>query len=256
MGDRSVSGSVERGGQQGGTMNSASIVIRGLHKSVMAGCVAILAGFAVVAVPAGGPLNGLLGGQAMAQEDDERPDYDEAKDFIQNVANRAVSILQREDVNDAERLRVFQAILEEAFNIPFLARLALGRYRSRATEEQLAEYEMLFGDFVLNRYSTILNAYSGEEFVVTSAREAGGRDVYVRSDIVGSRDQTSVDWRVRKYGDSLKIIDVVVENISMVISQREEFASVINREGFEGLLRRLRNMQAETRERLGGEGSR
>ena len=54
------------------------------------------------------------------------------------------------------------------------------------------------------------------------------------------REAIRAAWRVRAYNGVPKIIDVQVESISMVISQRDEFNAVIQRGGFEALLESLR----------------
>ena len=50
-----------------------------------------------------------------------------------------------------------------------------------------------------------------------------------------------VDYRVRKISDSYKVVDVNVEGISMLHTHRVEFASVINRKGFDGFLKMLKD---------------
>ncbi|MGF1456196.1 MAG: phospholipid-binding protein MlaC [Alphaproteobacteria bacterium] len=187
-----------------------------------------------------------------ASNTDARPNETEARAFVKDLADRAIGILRRDGVTKAEQLRVFEDLLTQGFDLDFLARLALGRYRRQATPVQLEEYDRLFGKFILNKYSSVLGAYSGEQLVVTSTRAAGRRDIYVTTEIARGSDGARVDWRVRQYDDGLRIIDVVVENISMVISQREEFASVISREGFEGLLRRLRQQEMQVVEAMRG----
>lgn len=196
----------------------------------------------LTAVPATGPGYGVA---HAADKDDERPSPDAARDFVAALADKAISVLGDGSVETSERMRVFETLLRDGFNLPFLARLALGRYRAQADEAQLSEYETLFADFVLQKYSGLLGAYSGQTLAVVEARPAGSRDVFVQSRVSGpDTGSVRVDWRVRDYDGSLKIIDVVVENVSMVISQREEFGTVIRREGFDGLLRRLRAHKA------------
>jgi phospholipid transport system substrate-binding protein len=69
----------------------------------------------------------------------------------------------------------------------------------------------------------------------------GDRDVVVSTEISqASQQPVRADWRVRRYGNALKIIDIKVEGISMLTSQREEFTAVIQRNGFDGLLNLLR----------------
>ena len=47
-------------------------------------------------------------------------------------------------------------------------------------------------------------------------------------------------WRVRAYPDGHKILDVIVDGISMISTQRSEFASVMQKHGVDGLIETLR----------------
>lgn len=186
-----------------------------------------------------------------ADEDEGAHNVDDAKTFVQTLADQALGVLTQADVSPEHRKQVFNDLLMERFNMPFLAAFALGVYGPRPgsegspgrtpTEEQFEEYKGLFNTFVLEKYSSMLGAYSGQRFKVSDARERGRRDFLVLSKVV-NRDGSNVNviWHVRDYDGELKIIDVRVENISMVVSQREEFGSIIRRGGFSGLLEQLR----------------
>ena len=110
------------------------------------------------------------------------------------------------------------------------------------TPEQRADYLDLFGEFIVKTYAKRLGGYSGEAFVVLKSTVTGKkRDVIVKTRIDRpSGPSLKATWRVRKFGDQDKIIDVSVEGVSMAITQRQEFASVTRRSGLEGLLQILR----------------
>ena len=85
---------------------------------------------------------------------------------------------------------------------------------------------------IVRVYSSRLNEYNGEGFEVKSFRDTGKNDILVTSYIVpngGSKVQ--VDWRVREKNGSMKIIDVIIEGVSMSLTQRSDFSSVIQRGG-------------------------
>jgi phospholipid transport system substrate-binding protein len=66
------------------------------------------------------------------------------------------------------------------------------------------------------------------------------KDVFVRTRIVQAESpEIRCDWRVRKLGDTLKVIDIVVEGVSMLSTQRSEFTAVINKHGPDGLIEAL-----------------
>ncbi len=54
-----------------------------------------------------------------------------------------------------------------------------------------------------------------------------------------------IDYRVRAQQGDYKIVDVLVEGISLIRTQRSEFASIINREGFDGLLELMRDYDGD-----------
>lgn len=172
---------------------------------------------------------------------DERPTPAEASAFVQTLADRAIGVLNDPGTTPSVRVTAFDALLSEGFEFDVISRFVVGRYWNTASEPQKADYKTLFRTFVLKKYSTLLGAYSDQRFAVTRAVEVGDRDVVVSTEISqASQQPVRADWRVRRYGNALKIIDIKVEGISMLTSQREEFTAVIQRNGFDGLLNLLR----------------
>ena len=78
---------------------------------------------------------------------------------------------------------------------------------------------------------------------MTNARAEGKRDILVNSEVQAQNGQAiKVDWRLRDRKGSFKVIDVIVEGVSMSVTQRSDFSSVIQRGGgnIEVLLKHLR----------------
>jgi phospholipid transport system substrate-binding protein len=122
-----------------------------------------------------------------------------------------------------------------------VARLILGRYWRTASEQQRADYLKLFRAFALHTLATRLDVYGGQDFEVTGAKAVDDRDAVVSTRIVGHGAPVKVDWRVRELDDhNLVAIDVIVEGVSLIVTQRSEFGAVIERQGMDGLLSELR----------------
>jgi phospholipid transport system substrate-binding protein len=175
---------------------------------------------------------------------------DNSEKFIASLGHRALQVLVVGSQDPSTRGTAFRGILDEGFDLPLIGRYALGRYWRRATSVQRREYVKLFEDFIVMTYVARLGEYSGESLRVVSSRP-DDQDTIVTSEIVmEGRPSIRVDWRVRKDdsdGSETKIIDVIVEGISMLLTQRDEFASVIQRSGgnVEGLLTRLRDKSSD-----------
>lgn len=163
-----------------------------------------------------------------------------ASDMIRTMADKAIETLSAKDGDLATREDRLQAVLVQYFDMPYIAQFTLGRYWRRLSDTQRQDYVAAFSDYVLATYSRRLGGYAGETFAVTSEREAGPDDVIVSSQI--SRPSGApilADWRVRVADDQPKIIDVAVEGVSMAVTQRSEFASVVRQNGVDGLIQVL-----------------
>jgi phospholipid transport system substrate-binding protein len=166
--------------------------------------------------------------------------------MISNLGSRALEVLGK-GATQSQRVERFRELLREDFDVPGIARFVLGRYWNVATEEQRAEYVKLFEDYVAMAYATRLAEYTGETFKVTGSRpEAEG--AIVSSQIVrpAGAAPVKVDWRLTGRDGKYKISDVSVDGISMAVTQRSEFASVIQHNGgqVQGLITMLRQKTA------------
>ena len=165
----------------------------------------------------------------------------DASAFINEMWSRAVEILGKK-VPQMERLTRFRELFQADFDGPGIARFVLGRYWRSASQQEQQEFLNLFEDYVVFVYGTRLSNFSGERFKVRGSRtdESG---VIVATDIVNPGEAPiKVDWRLVTDNGAFKINDIIIEGISMMVTQRSEFASVIQRHGGQvsGLLELMR----------------
>lgn len=171
------------------------------------------------------------------------PAADSAKEMVERLGGSAVAILADPDVKPEQRKQQFADLFTSGFDLPLVARIVLGRYWRTATPEQQAEFTDLFEDYVINTYAARLNSYAGQTLRITGTQAISDKETMVSSVIDQPKGEpVKVDWRVLDRGGDLKIVDVLVEGVSMAISQRSEFGSVIAQNGgdVEALLVRLR----------------
>lgn len=166
---------------------------------------------------------------------------DDAARFVKKLGDDAVTALTTPESSEDERRRRYRELLEEGFAVRTIARFVLGRYWRAATPEQQSEYLALFRDFVLESYASQFGGLIGQTFEVLKAQRLGEKDTIVSTEIrTPNRASIRVEYRVRSRRPGHKIIDVVIEGVSLITTQRAEFRSIINRKGMEGLLEKLR----------------
>ncbi len=178
----------------------------------------------------------------------------DAASFIDTMATRAIEALTDPELGNAVRAERFRELLKEGMDIPDIARRVLGPYVRRATDEELVEFEGLLEENIVRRYAIMFKDYSGERIEVVEVRNGrrGSEIVTVEIHLTDGSPPVEVQWVVHKVGSMYKVIDIIVENASMVTTQKEEFVSVIRRGGgeIESLLIELRERNEEMAENI------
>ena len=137
-------------------------------------------------------------------------------------------------------------VLEDGTDLTLLGRLVLGRFWRDANPRQRTLYLQLFRRYMVQTFAQRLRQYVGNDpdqgpvFEVVASRPVGNMDILVQSRVLPSGSQPlRVDWRLRERPDGPVVIDLVIEGISLLVTQRSEFAAVLERTGVEGLLTEL-----------------
>lgn len=160
---------------------------------------------------------------------------DQARQFMTDLADEVVNRLTGPGLSREQRSDRFRKILHENFAVDAIGQWVLGRYWRAASAEQRNEYLRLFEDLIVATYVNRFEEYNGQQLEVRRSLMQGDKDAIVQTRIIqpqGGGEPVDVSWRVRKKSDgSLRIVDVIVEGVSMGQTQRSEFASVIRKHG-------------------------
>ena len=169
----------------------------------------------------------------------------EAAKFVQALGSEAVLLQSAVRSGEPEeRITVLRDLVRRGFNLELTSQFVLGKFWNRATAQQRAEFQDLFTEYLLNSYARHIGSYQAETLDIVASHPIGTQDVLVETSVAGDDGVTNPIWRVRAQDGIYKIIDVSIEGVSLALTQRREFASVINRQGLDGLLDMLRQKLA------------
>lgn len=152
--------------------------------------------------------------------------------FIGTLAEDALAIIDDQGLSRLEKRDKLQTLLEENFALKSIAKFSLGRYWRVLEEGQKEQYFDLFERYVANVYTKRFENYSGESIDITGTATSSNDDVVIASLVKPSNSApVNVKWRVRTQNGKTKVVDVIVEEVSMSVSTRSEFSSIIQRGG-------------------------
>lgn len=162
----------------------------------------------------------------------------EARAFIDGLSKEALSII-RSDMPVAERQKRFRELFLQAFDVTSIGRFVIGRHWPRLSPDEQKQYLDLFGDYVAAIYADQFSNYRGQNFRTLGARAVADTESVVPAQIERDGPPIRMDFRVRDVGGTHRITDVSVENVSLIVTKRDEFSSVIYSEGVGGVMRRM-----------------
>lgn len=171
---------------------------------------------------------------------------EEARAFVESMADQAIQALTPTGISRGERIRRFRVLFNEDFAVHAIGVWVLGRYWNRATPEEQKTYMGLFEDYIVASYVDSFSTYAGEKLKIVKTIPDDASSATVYSEIVlpdTGKTPVRVNWRIDGLNSTPKVVDVVVEGVSMSTTLRSEFGSIIRREGghLAGLLKVLRD---------------
>jgi phospholipid transport system substrate-binding protein len=169
--------------------------------------------------------------------------------FVQKMGDTALTNLTGKELTTKERETRVRDLLNRNFDVDTIGKFALGRHWRTATSGEQKEFLSLFENMIVKTYTQRFGEYSGQQFKVGNSKKAHSKsDDYIVTSQVIQKDgpPVNVEWRVRSIRGQLKVIDVIIENVSMGVTQRSDFDAVIQRGGgkVSALLDSLKKHQA------------
>jgi len=157
-----------------------------------------------------------------------------AKNFLVSLSETAMAQLSDAEAGEQQREERFRTLFRANFDIDAIGQFVVARYWRGASEEQRRRFIETFEDVLVQRFLPMFEEASGPslEFGRESRDESIADLVIVNSVIRQDSGQTiRVDWRLSNRAGEYRILDIVAEGVSLAITYRQEYASVLARAG-------------------------
>jgi len=166
---------------------------------------------------------------------------DAAVAVVERTTSGVITILTDQKLSTDEKRKRVEGIVLQSVDFETLSKLVLARNWTRFSEPQRTEFMTLFRNHLSMTYGRNVESYKNEKVTVTGSRAETGGDATVKTKILrGGPGDVMVDYRLRQRDGQWKIIDVIIEGVSLVSNFRSQFQDVVSGGGPEKLLRLLR----------------
>lgn len=171
------------------------------------------------------------------------------RDLIDDAAGKIVAILANSDQPSETRVSQIEEIAYDIFDFTTMSKLVLARNWRKLDKEQRADFVREFKRNLSRTYGTRLDRYDQENIEIFATQVEPRDDVSVKTRIVGGQfDGAVISYRLRERSERWRIIDVVIEGVSLVSNYRSQFAEILNTGTIDDLMVKLRDKNFDIKE--------
>ena len=167
-----------------------------------------------------------------------------ATQMIEDVTKEGIEKIINSNKSQEEKDQTFRKLFTENLDLDFIGKYVLGRYWRVATPAQKKEFISLYRELNVQTWSKRFDEFKGKNFIFDGTSPANNPEqIFVETKVpMQEGAPASVKWRVKETNGKLKVIDIIVENVSLAQTARNEYTSFIAKspKGVEGLLENLR----------------
>ena len=150
--------------------------------------------------------------------------------YVMEMTTNAINTLTNKSTSQNEKEAQFGELFDKNFDVSSISRFVLGKYWKQASLDQKKNFIKAFRDYIVKTYSSRFDEYSGEKLKLINYENEKNPKIFIVHTALERQDAPiiKVDWRIGKKKDRFVILDIIIEGISLAVTQRSEFVSVIN----------------------------
>jgi len=171
------------------------------------------------------------------------------QDVVDQISSKVVAILGNGSLSADEKRKQIEDIVYAQVDFETLSRLVLGQNWKQLSAEQQQAFMQEFRQHLSVTYGRNIDSYKNEKVQIVGGREEARGDYTVLSRVVrgGGAQDIVVDYRLRQRDGQWRIIDIIVEGVSLVSNFRSQFQDIIAQGGPQKLIDLLRekNLKGE-----------
>ncbi len=156
-------------------------------------------------------------------------DAAKAENFVKDVTNSGIEDIINANVSQQVKDERFEKLFNKALDLNFIGQFVLGRYWRTATPQQKKDFIAVYRKLNIKTWSARFDEFKGKDFKFIGTTPSNSKNqIFVNSTVdMGEGEPAKVVWRVKQSADNFKIVDIIIENVSLAITARNEYTAFI-----------------------------
>jgi phospholipid transport system substrate-binding protein len=151
------------------------------------------------------------------------------------------SMKRARELGYSGRYERLQPVIDATFDMAFMAEKSAGRYWKEFDDEQKKRWIDVFGRLTIANYAGRFNAYADQHFETGATESAGFDTLLVRTRLIQPKDEdVEINYRLHEADGRWTVVDIYLSGtVSELALRRAEYGSVLQRDGFDKLIKKL-----------------
>jgi phospholipid transport system substrate-binding protein len=167
----------------------------------------------------------------------------DARTFVKSTSDRVISVITSSGSSSSKEDKL-DDIFIEVMDIDWIAKFVLGKYWNTLDDAKKTQYMKQYREYLIASYVPLFKDYNGQKMDIKDIKTIKQSQYLVVTDIEPSDPQSAsyrVEYRVHFDNGNFRVRDIIAEGISMITTQRSDFASILNTSGFDSLIQKLKD---------------
>ena len=153
---------------------------------------------------------------------------DEAKDWLKTEIDKIIYAYQNNDLPSENRFLMIEQTINNNFAGSGIAKFVAGKSWNGASKDTKLEYVKLFKRHLALNIASMMQGYSNQNYELTNSNyDEKNKVSLIDMEVYSDTGSIQVTWRVKKSKDRYFVIDLLVADISLVVTKRSEFNSML-----------------------------
>ena len=152
----------------------------------------------------------------------------EASQWLKGEMDNIITAYQNKELSNENRFLIIEQTINNNFAGAGIAKFVAGKSWNGASKKTKLEYIRLFKRHLALNIASLMQGYSNQSYRLADSRFDEKNNVtLIDMEIYSETGSIQITWRVKKSKSRFFIIDLIVADISLVVTKRSEFSSML-----------------------------
>ena len=152
----------------------------------------------------------------------------EANSWLKSEIDKIIYAYQNDDLPNENRFLMIEQTINNNFAGSGIAKFVAGKSWNGASKNTKLEYIKLFKRHLALNIASMMQGYSNQNYELTNSNyDEKNKVTLIDMEVFSETGSMQVTWRVKKSKERFFVIDLLVADISLVVTKRSEFNSML-----------------------------